>query len=159
MKSTNHKPELENWDITSRFINKPIEEVEGLREFIFLVAKSLIQLTVRAVLALSLYVKTYQMKTFELISIPLSYLAVFYWISCIYQANNRPLSKPVLIGSLSPQGELELHVAALQYAQTLEKYRVVQSKLLPHLRCQLLLRQLFCCPIPCLHVLGLKHHH
>jgi hypothetical protein len=130
-----------------------------MREFLLLCATSLLQLGLRLVLAFTLYIKNYPMKIFELISLPFSYLAIYYWISCIYQAKYSALAKPVLMGSLSPQEELNLHLAALQYAQTLEKYRVVQSRFLTHRRYQLFLCCVLCCPLFGIHVLNIQYHH
>ena len=126
--NTNHDPELEDYDFVSRFINKPIEKVEGMREFVMLVLGACVQIGLRILYAFAFYIRTFPTKVFELVSLPFSYLAIIYWFRIIVQSKTGPLAKPILIGSLTPQEELDLHVAAYKYAQSLDIYQTLQSK-------------------------------
>lgn len=121
-------PTLEDYDFVSRFINKPIEKVEGLREFMMLVFGAFLRISLQILYTFTAYVNNFPTKIFELISLPFSYLAIIYWLSIIVQSNWGPLAKPILLGSLTPTEELDLHMAAYKYAQTLETYRIVQSR-------------------------------
>lgn len=125
--ATGHRTDLEDLDFVSKFINKPIEQVEGFREFSMLTIGALFKIMMRLLLAFFAYIRTFPTKIFELISLPFSYLGIVYWLIIIVQANSGPLAKPILLGSMPPQEELDLHLAAYKYAQSLESYRIIQS--------------------------------